>query len=271
MVKKQKPKIRKATMRFKVFVFFLLILSLFKIASATDTSFDLKATATQPVTSGIDQNLIQLGIQIEQSTIAPTIYRGSYPNKDTLETYLAPRDFWSQFTPFACGQICSSVSAGDIFWIDFPASRVYGTGDDFNIDYHLTFKFLGNDASGYHIEFLAGGGYIQSTPPETCSGTDFGCYLRNAFHWAFDINTNDFLKFSLLKDELSHKPPFGYVTEIYSSLGLITSDTEHPAFELEQVTPITTTIFTPIRSALVWVFVFFFAFALYKQFKSIQI
>jgi len=105
---------------------------------------------------------------------------------------------------------------------------------------------------------------------EECATTDIACYIRNGLKWAFFVPAGSFDDFLILKSTIENKPPFGYLTSaINSLLGL--NNTTTGAFTLQQVTPITDTIFTPIKNGLSWFFYFLFIFALIKRFKDIQI
>jgi len=106
---------------------------------------------------------------------------------------------------------------------------------------------------------------------DECTNGDFFCYIKNAFRWAFFVPPSTFNQFIELKDLLANKAPFGYITEIYNSLGTITNDENNKVFILEEVTPITNNIFNPIRTALVWLLYFAFALALFNRFKNIEI
>lgn len=106
---------------------------------------------------------------------------------------------------------------------------------------------------------------------EDCTTVDLFCYIKNAFRWAFFIPPSTFDKFTGLKDTLSMKAPFGYISAILDELGNINNDTGNEVFVLEEVTPITDNIFSPIRTALMWLLYFTFAFMLFNRFKDIQI
>lgn len=103
-----------------------------------------------------------------------------------------------------------------------------------------------------------------------CTSLDLGCYVRSALAWAFIPPANTFDNFIDLKETLSAKPPFGYISGVYSVLGDF-NDSETPAFTLESVGPINDLIFSPIRTALVWLLYFVFAFMLFKRFRDLQI
>ena len=107
--------------------------------------------------------------------------------------------------------------------------------------------------------------------PEICTTGDIVCGIRNFFNSAFHLDTSVFNQFSTLKDDLKNKAPFGYVTGIYETITGLTTNTDDPEYTLEQVTPITNAIFTPVRTGLAWLLWFAFAFFLLKRFKDITI
>jgi len=78
-------------------------------------------------------------------------------------------------------------------------------------------------------------------------------------------------QFSSLIETIKQKPPFGWIVETFDSLESIDPATATATFTLEQVTPITTAIFDPIRTGLSWLLYFIFAFYLFNRFKDIII
>lgn len=105
---------------------------------------------------------------------------------------------------------------------------------------------------------------------EDCNTTDIACYIKNSLRWAFTVPPSTFDKFTGLKDSLITKAPFGYITSAYTAvLGI--NDTNPGLYTMETVTPITNTIFNPIRLALSWLFYLIFLFGLIKNFRNINI
>jgi len=104
-----------------------------------------------------------------------------------------------------------------------------------------------------------------------CPVGDIPCYIRTAIQWAFIPDAETLTQFSDFKGLLESKAPFGYVKQIYDALTTITYDAESDVVVLEQVSPINDLIFTPIRTALVWLLYFVFMFMLFKRFRDIQI
>jgi hypothetical protein len=105
---------------------------------------------------------------------------------------------------------------------------------------------------------------------EECATADIACYFKNALRWAFTIPASTWQKFTLLKNDIETKPPFGYGTSAYNAL-LGIDGTAEASFELEQSEPINDLIFTPIRTGMAWFLYFLFLFALVKRFMHIQI
>lgn len=103
-----------------------------------------------------------------------------------------------------------------------------------------------------------------------CKDLDIICYIKSALTWAFVPSPETWDRFSDLKDELSTKAPFGYVTETKDLLSGL-NDTTTATFSLQEVEPITDNIFSPIRTALSWLLYFMFAFYLFNRLKHITI
>lgn len=255
----------------KTFFFIVLFFVIFGQNTSANNIFDLKQIATQPKSGAIDLNRIDLNLTIETfAQDGAQIYRGIYPDRSYVEGSIHS-NLITLFTPFSCGQICSQVSSGDIFFLDIPSGRIFGTMGAFDTSFYLSFKFLGIDSTGTHFELIGNGQYTQTTPPETCDTTDVFCFLRNALRWAVEIDTSVFNKFTLLKDELAQKPPFGYITSLFTEINSLNNNPANEIFVLQQVTPITEQIFSPLRTGLAWLLWFVFAFALFHRFKDINI
>lgn len=105
---------------------------------------------------------------------------------------------------------------------------------------------------------------------QDCDITAIRCNFENAMVWAFTVPPATFNKITNLKNDISTKAPFGYITSVFDTLGGL-NNTSDQVFELETVTPITSLIFTPIRNGLNWVLYFVFIFALFIRFKNINI
>jgi len=111
---------------------------------------------------------------------------------------------------------------------------------------------------------------VDTVIPEVCDAYDFFCFMKKGLTWAFIPSSSSFDKFSTLKDEIKNKPPFGYFTSAVSAVeGLEGSTTG--SFELEEVTPIYTYIFSPLRAGLSWLIGFASLIWLYKRLTGIQI
>jgi hypothetical protein len=108
---------------------------------------------------------------------------------------------------------------------------------------------------------------------EACTWVDFstwtGCF-DNLFHSLFSPTTESLNQFNGLYDQYIHKPPFGYVSAIQTTLvGL--NDTGTSVFTLQSLPVLNTYIFNPIRIALAWIFWLAFAFVLYHRLKNISL
>lgn len=113
--------------------------------------------------------------------------------------------------------------------------------------------------------------FTVGNPIIVCDTLDLFCYIKQGLTWAFVPDFESFNQFTQLKDDLSKKPPFGYITGIYTAMADVTNTTGDNSFTLESTTPIMDLIFTPIRSALSWILYFAFAFMLFLRFRDIQI
>jgi hypothetical protein len=107
--------------------------------------------------------------------------------------------------------------------------------------------------------------------PEDCTTGDIVCGLSNFFGKAFHLDSSVFNQFDTLKENLRNKAPFGYVTATFDMINGLTTNTDDPEYILQEVTPITDEIFTPLRNGLTWILWFAFGFFLLKRFKDIQI
>lgn len=176
----------------------------------------------------------------------------------TIGSLIAPTDFGFIYSPLNAGQyviynsnnIATGIKSGGASFIlalnDFSTSS-YGSSD--------FFKDLTTENQIYF----------------TCSGvTDISCYLKNALIWSITPSENTLTRFTSISDILKMKAPFGYAFKVYESLsGINTSGT--PAYTLQQVTPITVTIFTPLKTGITWFLYIGFIFALFIRFKNIII
>lgn len=109
----------------------------------------------------------------------------------------------------------------------------------------------------------------QETP---CEWYDIFCQGKKLFDTLF-IPTSEEVEwgfgFKQLYEKIQTKPPFGYGFLVYDLISGVGNETEG-AFELEELTPITDQIFTPIRTAFVWLLWFLFFWFLIKRFKHFE-
>lgn len=128
------------------------------------------------------------------------------------------------------------------------------------------------------VVFSAGGEITASTTEYlitacenlVCTVTSPLECIQKALCWAFVPKTDDLPNWGAMKDTLSRKPPFGYVTAIQTQLaGSFASGT--PAFALATSSAIQTRIFDPIRSGLTWVLWFCAGVWLYKRTRDINV
>lgn len=110
--------------------------------------------------------------------------------------------------------------------------------------------------------------YNSSSTPVICNTFDVGCYVSNAFAWAFILPENSFSQFETLKDDIKYRAPFGYFTSAYSAIASL-SATGTPEFTLATSSPIMALVFTPFRNGLLWLILFAGLFWLYKRLTEI--
>jgi len=104
----------------------------------------------------------------------------------------------------------------------------------------------------------------------TCSITDIAGCLQNALVYLFYPSPGALSSFNDLYDTFKNKPPFGYISAVQTSLSSI-NDTETSAFTLQSMPILNTYIFTPIRTALIWVLWLAFLFIFYRRLSNIHL
>lgn len=114
---------------------------------------------------------------------------------------------------------------------------------------------------------------IETDPTEEiieCDITSIAGCIQKLLLFLFRPSDASLHVFTNLYSQIKTKPPFGYGFAIQEELTNIdlTSD---PAYEIPTFTPLMDLIFTPFRTALVWVFWFIFLFALFKRFSHIEL
>ena len=124
--------------------------------------------------------------------------------------------------------------------------------------------------------FFAGRFTIDSTVEEiytaytTCSITDLAGCFQNAIVFLFYPSQSSLNDFSNLYDAIKDKPPFGYISAVQTALQGI-NDTETGVFTLETMPILDTYIFTPVRTALIWIMWLAFIFMFYHRLKNIHL
>lgn len=104
----------------------------------------------------------------------------------------------------------------------------------------------------------------------TCSITDIAGCLQNAIVYLFYPSPGALSSFNDLYDTFKNKPPFGYISAVQTALNGI-NDTETSAFTLETMPILDTYIFTPVRTALIWVLWVAFVFIFYRRLSNIHL
>lgn len=104
----------------------------------------------------------------------------------------------------------------------------------------------------------------------TCSFSNItGCF-QNALIFAFYPSQESINNFITLKNEISQKPPFGYVTAITSQLSAL-SGTASSTFVLQLEPNIRDNIITPARTATASILFLFFGVWFYNRVRKIDI
>lgn len=157
-----------------------------------------------------------------------------------------------------------------------------GLALDSQWDWNIVFTrpgFLIDEYSILHAGsnyFWAGRFTIDSTVQEiytaytTCSITDIAGCFQNAIVFLFYPSQSSLNDFSGLYDAIKNKPPFGYISAVQTSLQGI-NDTQTSVFTLETMPILNTYIFTPIRTAIIWVMWLAFIFMFYHRLKNIHL
>ena len=189
-----------------------------------------------------------------------------------------------------CMRLVRNDGAGNAEFCDDVAFDTYtevshtftGLALDSQWDWSIIFTRPGFFIDEYSIlhagsnYFFAGRFTIDSTVEEiytaytTCSITDLAGCFQNAIVFLFYPSQSSLNDFSNLYDAIKNKPPFGYISAVQTALQGI-NDTETSAFTLETMPILDTYIFTPVRTALIWIMWLAFIFMFYHRLKNIHL
>ena len=189
-----------------------------------------------------------------------------------------------------CMRLVRNDGAGNVEFCDDVAFDTYtevshtftGLPLDSQWDWSIIFTRPGFFIDEYSIlhggsnYFFAGRFTIDSTVEEiytaytTCSITDLAGCFQNAIVFLFYPSQSSLNDFSNLYDAIKNKPPFGYISAVQTALQGI-NDTETSAFTLETMPILDTYIFTPVRTALIWIMWLAFIFMFYHRLKNIHL
>jgi len=189
-----------------------------------------------------------------------------------------------------CMRLVRNDGAGDAEYCDDVAFDTYtevshtftGLALDSQWDWTIIFTRPGFFIDEYSIlhggsnYFWAGRFTIDSTVQEiytaytTCSITDLAGCFQNAIVFLFYPSQSSLNDFSSLYDAIKNKPPFGYISAVQTSLQGI-NDTQTGVFTLETMPILDTYIFTPMRTALIWIMWLAFIFMFYHRLKNIHL
>jgi len=189
-----------------------------------------------------------------------------------------------------CMRLVRNDGAGEEEYCDDVAFNTYtsvshtftGLALDSQWDWSIIFTRPGFFIDEYSIlhagsnYFFAGRFTIDSTVEEiytaytTCSITDLAGCFQNAIVFLFYPSQSSLNDFSSLYDAIKNKPPFGYISAVQTALQGI-NDTETGVFTLETIPILDTYIFTPVRTALIWIMWLAFIFMFYHRLKNIHL
>jgi hypothetical protein len=108
---------------------------------------------------------------------------------------------------------------------------------------------------------------IESPRYLDCSISNITNCFINALVYTFLPSENTLDRFLSLREQLETVIPFGYFIYIYDTLNTIQLDATAP---LIPELPFQTEIFTPLREGVSYVLWIFFAFFLYRRFKTFE-
>lgn len=189
-----------------------------------------------------------------------------------------------------CMRLVRNDGAGDAEYCDDVVFDTYtavshtftGLALDSQWDWSIVFTRPGFFIDEYSIlhagsnYFFSGRFTIDSTAQEiytaytTCSITDLAGCFQNAIVFLFYPSQSSLNDFSSLYDAIKNKPPFGYISAVQTALQGI-NNTETSVFTLETMPVLNTYIFTPFRTALIWIMWLAFIFMFYHRLKNIHL
>lgn len=189
-----------------------------------------------------------------------------------------------------CMRLTRTDTAGEAEFCDDVAFNTYtevsheftGLPLDSQWEWNIIFTRPGFFIDEYSIlhagsnYFWAGRFTIDSTVQDiyeaytTCSITDLAGCFQNAIVFLFYPSASSLNDFSNLYDAVKNKPPFGYISAVQTALQGI-NDTETGVFTLETMPILDTYIFTPMRTALIWIMWLAFIFMFYHRLKNIHL
>jgi hypothetical protein len=199
-------------------------------------------------------------------------FTGTYNNSGTYGTIILTA---TTGTPAIYSSTSATITTGNgvAYSLDLVLSP--------NQTYSYTIEMC--DYSGYPclsptspVSFSTNGLTTPLAPvwtPEPCTWTDFstwtGC-LNNTLHDLFSPSSESVNQFSNLYQNYIKKPPFGYVVAIQDALKNI-NNTSTSVFTLQSMPILNTYVFTPFRTALIWVLWVALTFMLFKRLKDINL
>jgi hypothetical protein len=189
-----------------------------------------------------------------------------------------------------CMRLVRNDGAGEAEYCDVVVFDTYtevshtftGLALDSQWDWSIIFTRPGFFIDEYSIlhagsnYFWAGRFTVDSTVQEiytaytTCSITDLAGCFQNAIVFLFYPSQSSLNDFSNLYDAIKDKPPFGYISAVQTSLQGI-NDTGTSVFTLETMPILDTYIFTPVRTAIIWILWLAFIFMFYHRLKNIHL
>jgi hypothetical protein len=117
------------------------------------------------------------------------------------------------------------------------------------------------------------GEITTSTLPQiTCDDQSglFNYSLCKLFTWLFIPDAEILNKYSTLSDGIKNKPPIGYFYAIKNILNNL-NDNTNPAFQLAQVSTLTTNIFNPLKTGISFILWLIFGFWIFNRIRYLEL
>lgn len=113
---------------------------------------------------------------------------------------------------------------------------------------------------------------IQNIATTTCTVWNaLGC-VQNALVYAFVPNLDiQRIKWQSLKDDLSNKPPFGWIGVLNTDINILITGTTTPAFTTVNLSGLDSVLFNPLKTAMSMILWVGLVFHIYRRIKHLQL